>query len=279
MDIVTVTYARELHAQAVQSRSINQFVTGEPCTHWVIVEDAERSLYGLEDWQAKLQPWYRHHKLEIIWRHPEFLRGYQMPENPWGNSQGWIRQQCLKFWIHSQVHSDRYLVLDSKNWFTRPTDPEKWPFLDGCGVIAEFKPNGSYDTDTFWQWGLHCSEWLGKPIPRTCWSPITPFILRTDIVAQICREVNINDIFRFPFPSEFILYAFYSDAGPYRMEPVHFTVWGPFWPMTEEKIRAIEADPEVVVFARHREHNVEETIKNIYEWQRRLGLVEDENDW
>jgi hypothetical protein len=271
MDIVTVTYRREFEQQLIQSRSLNQFIL-EPCTHYIIIEDR----FNIQQWRLALEPIYTRHKLVIIHDHPEFLRGYVMPENKWGNGQGWIRQQCLKLWIHRRIETDRYLVLDSKNWITRETDPELWPMFDGCGVILEFKPSvEDYSLDCFWQWGVHCSQTLGLPMPKTTFSPITPFILRTDRVAELSRSVNIDDLFRFPFPSEFILYAFFSDPGPYRLEPVHFTVWGPFWALDEAKVQAIEVDPEVQVFAVHREHDHPETLANVRAWQARLGLVDE----
>ena len=271
MDIVTVTYSREFEQQLIQSRSINQFIL-EPLTHYVIIEDRK----AVEVWTSALEPIYTRHKLVIIADHPEFLRGYKMPLNRWKNEQGWIRQQCLKLWIHRRISSERYLVLDSKNWIARETDPDVWPMYDGCGVILDFKPSTEdYSLDCFWQWAVHCSEWLGMPIPKTTFSPITPFILRTDRVAEICQRVNIDDLFRFPFPSEFILYAFFSDPGPYRLEPVHFTVWGPFWALDQGKVLRIESDPEIQVFAVHREHDHPETLANVRAWQVRLGLVKD----
>ena len=269
MDIVTVTYGREFEQQLIQSRSINQFIL-EPITHYIIIEDR----FNIQQWTLALEPIYTRHRLVIIHDHPEFLRGYVMPKNRWKNEQGWIRQQCLKLWIHTRIETDRYLVLDSKNWITRETDPEQWPMFDGCGVILDFKPSvEDYSLDCFWQWAVHCSNALGRPIPKTTFSPITPFILRTDRVAEICGSVNIDELFRFPFPSEFILYAFFSDPGPYRLEPVHFTVWGPFWELDEAKVRAIEEDPEIQVFAIHREHDHPDTWLNVAAWQARLGLV------
>ena len=271
MDIVTVTYSREFEQQLIQSRSINQFIL-EPLTHYIIIEDRK----AVDVWTSALEPIYTRHKLVIIADHPEFLRGYKMPPNRWKNEQGWIRQQCLKLWIHRRISSERYLVLDSKNWIARETDPDVWPMYDGCGVILDFKPSTEdYSLDCFWQWAVHCSEWLGMPIPKTTFSPITPFILRTDRVAEICQRVNIDDLFRFPFPSEFILYAFFSDPGPYRLEPVHFTVWGPFWALDQGKVLRIESDPEIQVFAVHREHDHPETLANVRAWQVRLGLVKD----
>lgn len=107
-DLVTVTCNKHLNQMTLQSESIQMHLA--PCTHWVIVNEKNADT---KMWRETLSPFYTNHKLNLIFSNDEF------------EGIGWHTQQSYKFWIYKYINDD-YLILDSKNFFIRPSSVEAW---------------------------------------------------------------------------------------------------------------------------------------------------------
>lgn len=216
MDIVTITHTKEKELMRLQSHSLDLFVD-EPCTHWVIVED---DFMNMRTWNEMLSPLYKKHKLIL-------LKGLYRS----GISQGWHRQQLSKFEVAHHITSDNYLVLDTKNFFITQMDSiDQWPVSEG---------NGQLEKNEFsWKrWVTFVSGRVGKGLPEFSYPPSTPFVLKTNTVLKILKELDVTGLFieflttrkidieqkRYPEPSEFVLYDFYTRMPKYRSEPFFST--------------------------------------------------------
>ena len=125
IDLVTVTCARDRGMQELQSHSINLMLT-EPCNHYVIVEDTTLSL---EDWHDMLCPYYTSHQLHLI--SATSLLAPECYINDSRIKNGWHRQSVLKLLIATQIQTEKYLILDSKNFFICKQSLDKWPLKKG----------------------------------------------------------------------------------------------------------------------------------------------------
>ena len=189
MDLVTVTCAHDLKSMLLQANSIDQFVK-ESCTHWVIIEDSNRSSVP---WDQLLFPFYKNHNLKLI---NNFL--------PPDGTHSWRRQQLLKFMIARQLRCDSYLILDSKNFFIKPIDLTQWPIAEGSHDVAKITPG-----TLAWNWLSYLEEKYKLPKLNFHWSSFTPYRVKTDTVREILK-LDMVEMFKNiadQWVSEFILYS------------------------------------------------------------------------
>ena len=177
-DIVTVTQWADINQLRFQSHSIDLWIT-DPITHWVIVQDRS----DLDQWQRELVPFYRRHKLEL---HPTLLPADQYNRD---DRDGYRRQQLLKLMSSQLVSGDRYMVLDSKNFFWRTQSLRDWPTWDGRPVITDVNATGPRQP-----WIDDVSRYLGlRPIRHT-YEVLTPFVMTTEIARKGC-SYNMEYLF------------------------------------------------------------------------------------
>jgi hypothetical protein len=195
MDLVTVTCTRDFEQMILQAHSIDVFLT-RPCRHWVFVEDQTTEL---DTWRQALSPWYKKHKLELL---P--ARNYDIP----GINTGWDRQQLIKMEAAKFVRTKTYLVLDSKNFFVKPTNLYNWPVSEGNNLIYDIKRDQSLIP-----WLTMFCEDRNLSFSSTACEPVTPFRLNTDIVLKLL-DFDVSKIFSNPTGgiSEFVLYSLYSQS-------------------------------------------------------------------
>ena len=195
MDLVTVTCTRDFEQMILQAHSIDVFLT-RPCRHWVFVEDQTTEL---DTWRQALSPWYKKHKLELL---PG--RHYDIP----GINTGWDRQQLIKMEAAKFVRTNTYLVLDSKNFFVKPTNLYNWPVSEGNNLIYDIKRD-----QPFIPWlTAFCEDYKLSFSSAAC-EPVTPFRLDTDTVLKLL-DLDVSKIFSNPLDgiSEFVLYSIYTQS-------------------------------------------------------------------
>lgn len=211
-NLVTVTCARDLNQMVLQAHSINKFVS-DPITHYVFIEDNKLSL---TDWENLLSPHYLKHRLELI-----------KAPNP-ANLNGWYNQQIIKLRAVEYVNDD-YILLDSKNFFIKPTDL-KYNLPEGNWFLLK---NTEW-TDPFIKF---LREHYNVHTPEFYYTQHTPFKIRKDIVLNVLKLFDVESMFQISaekrvYPSEFVLYTIASDLRPnyelwceYSCNPKYHTWW------------------------------------------------------
>lgn len=200
MDLVTVTCTRDFEQMILQAHSIDVFLT-RPCRHWVFVED---QITELDTWRQALSPWYKKHKLELL---P--ARHYDIP----GINTGWDRQQLIKMEAAKFVRTNTYLVLDSKNFFVKPTNLYNWPVSEGNNLIYDIKRD-----QPFIPWLTTFCEDHELSFSSAACEPVTPFRLDTNTVLKLL-DLDVSKIFNNPEGgiSEFVLYSIYTQSQGRRL--------------------------------------------------------------
>ena len=178
-DIVTVVWLGDLNQVRMQSHSIDLFIT-DPITHWVIVQD--RSDCDL--WTKELSKFYTRHKLKVI---PTLL-----PDNEYDrpDRDGYRNQMLLKLMGSNLISNERYLVLDSKNFFIKQQSLNNWPTLDGRPIIRE----SCYETIWRKNWLDAVSGYLELDRTEYTYEILTPFVMTTDISKKCC-EYDLSFLF------------------------------------------------------------------------------------
>ena len=221
MELLTVTCERDLPDMLLQADSINKFVQS-PCRHQVIIEDESKSY---DEWYNILSPYYKKHELILHWnKRPdmdfshEFTPYKHRPDARNGiGGLGWRHQQILKMKYTAEFAKDSsVLVLDSKNFFVRPTDLENWPVKHGNGEFITFKEIEAVEQlSTIKNWAYHLRDDYNLKIPEKLAMILeTPFVWQTKIVKYIWDNYDIPGMFLNPsvFPnSEFHMYFFFVD--------------------------------------------------------------------
>lgn len=195
-DIVTVTHLSDLNQLTFQAHSIDLFVT-DPVTHWVIVQDRS----DLDLWRTTLTPFYSRHNLKIL---PTLL-----PDSHYDRADrsGYRRQQLLKLMASQLVSNERYMVLDSKNFFWRQQSLRNWPCLDGRPIITDVDTTGPRQP-----WVDTVADYLGLSSIQYTYEVLTPFVMSTKIAKKCCEydmDFLFNEMSR-PldyWESEFVFYS------------------------------------------------------------------------
>lgn len=143
--IVTVTCSKDVVAMQRLAESIQNFV--EPCEHLVIIEDIN---YDVSYWTSCLEKFYTKHKLVIKNYHKLITVK---------NNSGWERQQAFKL-IASLDCTDKYLILDSKDFFIKPTKLSDWDNYQASNLIKDI---GYAMDNEFLKLSLLYSSYLKNP--------------------------------------------------------------------------------------------------------------------
>jgi hypothetical protein len=163
---------------------------------------------------------------------------------------GWIRQQVLKLTIARQVLTDYYLILDSKVFFARPVELDNWPVIEG--------DDSRFDRTellvTRWgEWINWVQQQTGKKIPANFWRIFPPFKMKTSSVLQMLADVDIVALFDTDIinVSEFLLYAFYTDAVPHSVAKSHHIIRNIESMPTKAEITEIVSNTNILSVAIH----------------------------
>jgi len=170
MDIVTVTCQRDLSQMLLQAESIQKFV--DPCRHWVIIND---DLPDEDFWREQLTPFYTNHELILI--------KADVVRYPF---HGYVRQQIYKFLICKNT-SDKYLILDSKNFFIKPCSTQEWVDVKGCGMPENFFNNTSIWKDLFSSY----NKYLSFNASQTQIAIQTPYVFDATLLKNKIRNFDV----------------------------------------------------------------------------------------
>jgi len=208
MHLVTVTCNRDFNQMLLQAESINKFL--KPYSnHYVIVNEPNPDLNFWFEW---LGHHYTNHKLHLL---PSINHDYGNIHLQKSSTNGWITQQLQKLLI-SYLINDDYVILDSKNFFIRETDMNKWE-----GAIGS---TNSGESTTYKSSGDCYAEYLGVEKRDQLFYAYTPFVIRRkDIVDRKDIDFfNLANAVFYPESKGFLTseFTFYS----YLVDPKH-----PIW--------------------------------------------------
>jgi hypothetical protein len=259
MDLVTVTCDLDFNQMLLQAESISKFL--KPCTHWVVINDQH---IDKEKWESALTPYYHNHTLKLVT--PNW--------NSIPSDFGWAKQQAYKFVISKYVNDD-YLLLDSKNFFIKPTDINEWTTIQGCGISEHLLAKGNKWIPTVQTYASKLN--VNPSTTITCMQ--TPYVFKIEEI----KKLGDIDLFAEWFltqpitPSEFI---FYSHLINYKNnnQPVykHITLWPRSDEITKSKLNYITVNQDIKVFGLHRSYLKKlnfEQINIINSWLAELGLA------
>jgi hypothetical protein len=243
IDLVTVTCARDIGIQQLQSYSIDLMLT-DPCNHYVIVEDN----LNIETWYDTLIPYYTKHQLHLI------SGGSLLPPECYVNDSrkknGWHRSAVLKLLAVKKIQSDKYLILDSKNFFVHPQSVNDWPLEDGNGIIDKYDSNGWDEIDKF------CLD-NHIPVPDNVYNSSTPFIVSTNVVKKII-EFDFLPLFfdkKDWWSSEIFLYSIFTQWAGNKLKSTptpNLTFWNTERLLNTETLTDCYTWPNMRTFGLHR---------------------------
>lgn len=191
MFLATVTCNRDFQQMLLQAESIGKFV--EPCKHIIIINEDNPDL---EFWHRWLGPYYKNHVLHIL---PRIKYNYPISffgnPNASGNvdkiSNGWRTQQLQKLLLAYEFDED-YLLLDSKNFFTKKTNINEWENIPGSGAVVELR-----DEDPFSLSSKIYSKILNSPIEYYL-KPQTPFKINKESLISKCKISELAYLLFYP---------------------------------------------------------------------------------
>jgi hypothetical protein len=180
MYLATVTCNRDFQQMLLQAESIQRFLN--PCKHVIIINE---SVPDIDFWYRWLKPYYTNHELVIIPR-----IDYAYPSGSIGTrtnygeidavSSGWRSQQLQKMLL-AYKYEDDYLLLDSKNFFIKPTELSEWDNSIGSGSYLGFGALHHF-VGTYKKY----SELFEKDIEYYT-GPFTPFKIKREPLVSKCK--------------------------------------------------------------------------------------------
>jgi hypothetical protein len=245
IDLVTVTCTRDLGIQMLQSHSVDLMIT-QTCNHYVIIEDSKTSL---ESWHDMLSPYYTRHHLHLI------PGNSLLPPSSYINDSykkhGWHRSAVLKLLAAKHIQSEKYLILDSKNFFVHPQSLDDWPLQDGNGIMYDNEILGWHEVEDF------CLK-NNITWPEKVYMSATPFMVKTDIVKEIIKYDILPLFFdkESTWSSEIFLYSIFTQyfGNPLTQNQVpNVTFWKSERAITKETLLDVHAWPNMRSFGLHRD--------------------------
>ena len=255
MYLATITCNRDFQQMLLQAESIQRFLN--PCKHVIVINESNPDL---DFWNRWLQPYYTNHELVIIPR-----IDYAYPTNSLGTrdrygevdgvSSGWRSQQLQKMLLAYKFEDD-YLLLDSKNFFIKPTDINEWDETIGSGSYLQVNAVNHF-VGTCQKY----SELFEKEIAYYA-GPYTPFKVKREPLVSKCKISELGYKLFYPehhiIPaSEGIFYSFIVEDEINQRVGIPFvkslTVWGAEKPNLAKKLFEMIAGPDIKVAGLHRE--------------------------
>lgn len=255
MYLATVTCNRDFQQMLLQAESIQRFLN--PCKHVIIVNESNPDL---EFWRRWLQPYYTNHELivrpRIDYNYPYSTLGTRDRYGEIdGVSNGWRTQQLQKMLL-AYEYEDDYLLIDSKNFFIKPTDLSEWNDIVGsgtyCGFGAIHELVGSYKK---------YAELFKRDIDYYSIAS-TPFKIKREPLITNCTFEELGYKLFYPEhsitpASEGIFYSFFVEDEIAKFLDIPFIKSKTLW-LTEDLNLATElfsmtTDPTIKVAAIHRE--------------------------
>lgn len=256
-NLVTVTCSRDINQLILQCHSIDVFVE-KPCTHHIFIEDTfdDEKLFDL------ISKFYTRHKL-VIHRTEKI------------DLNGWYRQQLIKLKAVNVINDD-YLLLDSKNFFIKPTDLE-YNLPEGNWYLLK-------NTDWVDPFIKFLRDRHNINVPEHYYTQHTPFKIRKDIALNILKLFDIETMFQQcaverVYPSEFVLYTVASDIRPtyeswseYSCNPKYHTWWWNDDIKPDEFENIYNSSVEILGLHKNLWYHKNDKIKLLAQWLCTKGL-------
>ena len=182
MNLFTVTFEEDLERSLIQAQSIEKFVTNS-YNYFIFINE-------LDDVYERLRHHFKPFNCTILSRAD--LPNYTYPD------YGWESQQLIKFAMVDYFKED-YLILDSKIFFTKPTDTNIFKGLGGNSLV----PINRYDIQKAAE--IYALI-LKKPVPSHYLS-MWPFYVDVKPFENIDINSLQNDLFGKFTPFEYVYYS------------------------------------------------------------------------
>lgn len=266
MKLVTVTCDMDERLMLRQAESINLFMS--PCEHLVIIEDDN---FDSTKWYKTLAKFYNNHKLTI--------KTYNRRKE---YGKGWDRQQVFKL-LAAQDCEDKYVVLDSKDFFVKKTNIDEFRTYQGSNQIID------YNSDSpFLAASAVYAKFFNTELLNAAYPPITPFVIDPTYLKQhkltlkqlVSSFGKLNDgrITGF-YKSEFAFYNYlipkdcFSDFVKHPIKCKR--IWDAPAHLCEDMVNEITNDPDFKLASIHRKliQSFDVERKTIFnKWIKSLGI-------
>ncbi len=184
LTFVTVVFDAELPLLDLQARSMALYLVPEAVESIIVLDNCVRSLSGRAVERLRSLYGALGSRMRVV-RVPSLVEGASAID-------GWRSQQAAKLLIAGQVPTARYVVLDAKNHFIRPTDASSFVGADGrphLGVHAyETHSLRSSLERTLTYLGAGPEDVAGAvaSFPQTA----TPFVFDTGVVCDMVKDIG-----------------------------------------------------------------------------------------
>lgn len=259
--IVTVTCSKDCSSMLRQSESIALFV--EPCEHMVIIEDGGKSL---SEWQELLSPYYKDHKLVLKYGSSYNVATYGM--------NGWEKQQVYKLMAATES-TDKYIVLDSKDFFIKRTNINEYNDYIGSNRYVE----GSEVEDIYPTQQKTYASYFNVDLLTTFLRPVTPFVVNLKHFKYYDIRSLVNDFCIIDLsPSEFVFYNYMAPEISKNFVPHHLhscKVWYGNMDSLLPQLSKIEKDVNCRILGIHRtviDHIDPITRHRVNLWISKMGI-------
>lgn len=206
--VLIVTCDRDRWQFLLQCRSIGKFL--EPCKVAIIINEFKPQSW-LQWYKENCEQHLQYHQVTVS-QHEDFYHlcnFYLIP-----NNNGWKSQQAFKM-LHAFNTNEDYLVLDSKNWFVKPTR------------LQDIVPRERRWKDHNYIWNAVVDASVARfNLPEeTAYRPaITPYRFEYNVVRNLIGSFgSVNNFLswfmKFKNPSEFVVYDLYAQSIGAESEP------------------------------------------------------------
>lgn len=236
----------------LQAESIQKFV--EPCRHVVIINEDNPDLEFYHKW---LDPYYTKHELVLMGRIP-YSYPYPIFDKIHNDPSviGWRIQQLQKLLLAYEFEED-YLIMDTKNFFIKPTSIDIW-----SNTIGSAKLHAENSVGFFIKSCRAYAKVFGYEMPRYL-IPATPFKINSKNITSKCRKSELGYLLFYPefnsaAASEGVFYSFFVDAdelknaenGDYNN---NYTFWTKGQEAFDYVLEKVIPQGQYVMMAIHRE--------------------------
>lgn len=224
--LVVVTCKRDQFKFEMLVRSLFAFV--KPCKIIIIYNEQDNKYNEWLDWFQGIKPLLSNFYVKTF-KASDFM------DVNFEHTSGWLSQQYLKLFAFTEVMTEEFVVLDSKNFF-----------IQHCSLddIQHSTPHGNWRFPNLEEWVKEACKFYdiyypGKHLKLR--STVTPYIMKTRVVRRMFKKWDNKNHFIDWFgtlareehisPSEFILYELY-EAKTKQRDPStgqianYATLWG-----------------------------------------------------
>ena len=310
--LVVVACIRDLEQLYIMFKSIEKYLS--PCKFVIVVNEDDNGVVLWNMWFSENSHYLSKHQVQIFTRKEvlskQVAEWHTNNSNVvWAANDGWISQNILKICVAEKINTKEYILLDSKNFFIKPTKLSDIRRHQKHKVFTSFYNVEEYSYVWGKDWIIAVVSKLGLPLTSTLndnaeielRGPSTPYTITTKYALDLLdyfgglanfnkwfltTRLNIETCFlstdrpqdySHPHFSEFYLYDLFCKIklGIDESGDVEFNAWV-LWSKKSagEQATIIEIPDFVHVGGIHRNYiaeSSEQEIKDVYEY---FGLLD-----